>query len=63
MKVRCNKMVITRKDMETKEIEVPGFRKILRNTKNPDYKELKMGGYLLTQRTTKESCKRLKKEN
>lgn len=42
MKVRCNKMVITRKDMETKEIEVPGFRKILRNTKNPDYKELKI---------------------
>lgn len=35
-------MVITRKDMETKEIEVPGFRKILRNTKNPDYKELKI---------------------
>lgn len=28
--------------METKEIEVPGFRKILRNTKNPDYKELKI---------------------
>lgn len=35
-------MVITRKDMETKEIEVPGFRKILRNTKKPDYKELKI---------------------
>lgn len=42
MKERCNKMVITRKDFETKEIEVPGFRKILRNTKNADYKELKI---------------------
>lgn len=35
-------MVITRKDFETKEIEVPGFRKILRNSKNADYKELKI---------------------
>ena len=35
-------MVITRKDIETKEIEVPGFRKILKNPKHPDYKELKI---------------------
>ena len=42
MKVRCNDMVITRKDIETKEIEVPGFRKILKNPKHPDYKELKI---------------------
>lgn len=42
MKVRCNKMVITRKDIETKEIEIPGFRKILKNPKHPDYKELKI---------------------
>lgn len=42
MKVRCNEMVITRKDIETKEIEVPGFRKILKNPKHPDYKELKI---------------------
>lgn len=35
-------MVIVRKDIETKEIEIPGFRKILRNPKNPDYKELKI---------------------
>lgn len=42
MKERCNKMVINKKDFETKEIEIPGFRKILRNTKNPDYKELKI---------------------
>lgn len=42
MKVRCNKMVITKKDFETKEIEVLGFRKILKNPKDPDYKELKI---------------------
>lgn len=42
MKERCNKMVITRKDVETKEIEIPGFRKILKNPKHPDYKELKI---------------------
>ena len=42
MKVRCNEVVITRKDIETKEIEVPGFRKILKNPKHPDYKELKI---------------------
>lgn len=35
-------MVITRKDFETKEIEVPGFRKILKDQKNADYKELKI---------------------
>lgn len=35
-------MVITRKDIETKEIEIPGFRKILRNPKDPDYKELRI---------------------
>lgn len=35
-------MVITRKDIETKEIEIPGFRKILKNPKHPDYKELKI---------------------
>lgn len=35
-------MVITRKDPETKEIEIPGFRKILKNPKNPDYKELRI---------------------
>lgn len=35
-------MVITRKDVETKEIEIPGFRKILKNPKHPDYKELKI---------------------
>lgn len=35
-------MVITRKDIETKEIEIPGFRKILKNPKNPDYKELRI---------------------
>lgn len=42
MKERCNKMVITRKDVETKEIEIPGFRKILKDPKHPDYKELKI---------------------
>lgn len=42
MKVRCSCMVILRKDIETKEIEVPGFRKILKNPKNPDYKELRI---------------------
>lgn len=42
MKVRCYEMVITRKDIETKEIEIPGFRKILKNPKHPDYKELKI---------------------
>lgn len=35
-------MVIVRKDIETKEIEIPGFRKILKNPKHPDYKELKI---------------------
>jgi len=35
-------MVITRKDVETKEIEIPGFRKILKNPKHPDYKELRI---------------------
>lgn len=35
-------MVILRKDTETKEIEIPGFRKILKNTKHPDYKELRI---------------------
>lgn len=35
-------MVITRKDIETKEIEIPGFRKILKNPKHPDYKELRI---------------------
>lgn len=35
-------MVITKKDIETKEIEIPGFRKILKNPKNPDYKELRI---------------------
>lgn len=35
-------MVILRKDLETKEIEIPGFRKILKNPKNPDYKELRI---------------------
>lgn len=35
-------MVITRKDIETKEIEIPGFRKILKNSKDPDYKELRI---------------------
>lgn len=35
-------MVITRKDIETKEIEIPGFRKILKDPKHPDYKELKI---------------------
>lgn len=35
-------MVITKKYVETKEIEIPGFRKILKNPKNPDYKELRI---------------------
>ena len=35
-------MVIIKKDLETKEIEIPGFRKILKNPKNPDYKELRI---------------------
>lgn len=35
-------MVILKKDFETKEIEIPGFRKILKNTKHPDYKELRV---------------------
>lgn len=42
MKGSCNIMVIIRKDLETKEIEIPGFRKILKDPKNPDYKELKI---------------------
>lgn len=35
-------MVIISKDLETKEIEIPGFRKILKNPKHPDYKELRI---------------------
>ena len=35
-------MVIIKKDLETKEIEIPGFRKILKNPKHPDYKELRI---------------------
>ena len=35
-------MVIIKKDIETKEIEIPGFRKILKNPKSPDYKELRI---------------------
>lgn len=35
-------MVIIKKDIETKEIEIKGFRKILRNPKHPDYKELRI---------------------
>lgn len=35
-------MVITKKDIETKEIEIPGFRKILKDPKNADYKELRI---------------------
>lgn len=35
-------MVILRKNYETREIEIPGFRKILNNPKHPDYRELKM---------------------
>ena len=35
-------MVILKKDFETKEIQIPGFRKILKNTKHPDYKELRV---------------------
>ena len=35
-------MVIIKRDLETKEIEIPGFRKILKNPKHPDYKELKI---------------------
>lgn len=34
-------MVIVRRDYETKEIEIPGFRKILNNPKHPDHKTLK----------------------
>lgn len=34
-------MVILRRDYETKEIEIPGFRKILNNPKHPDHKTLK----------------------
>lgn len=35
-------MVIIKKNIETKEIEIEGFRKILRNPKDPDYKELRI---------------------
>lgn len=35
-------MVILKKDIETKEIEIPDFRKILKNPKNTDYKELRI---------------------
>lgn len=35
-------MVILRKDYETKEIEIPGFRKILNDPKHPNNKEVKM---------------------
>ena len=35
-------MIIIRKDIETKEIEIQGFREILKNPKNPDYKELRI---------------------
>ncbi len=35
-------MVIISKDTETKEIEIIGFRKILNNPKDPDYKELRI---------------------
>ena len=35
-------MVIIKKDIDTKEIEIPGFRKILKNPKSPDYKELRI---------------------
>ena len=35
-------MVIVRKDYETKEIEIQGFRKILNNPKHPSNKEIKM---------------------
>ena len=35
-------MVIVKKDYETKEIEIQGFRNILKDQKHPDYKELKM---------------------
>ena len=35
-------MVILKKDFETKEIQIPGFRKILKNPKHPDYKELRV---------------------
>lgn len=35
-------MVIIKKDVENKEIEIPGFRKILKNPKHPDYKELRI---------------------
>lgn len=35
-------MIIINKDFETKEIEVRGFREILRNPKHKDYKELRV---------------------
>lgn len=35
-------MVILRKDYETKEIEIQGFRKILNDPKHPNNKEVKM---------------------
>ncbi len=35
-------MIIKSKDLETKEIEIQGFRKILKNPKHPDYKELRI---------------------
>lgn len=35
-------MVILSKDIETKEIEIEGFRKILKNPRHPDYKELRI---------------------
>lgn len=35
-------MVIVRKDFETKEIEIQGFRKILKDPKHPNHKELKI---------------------
>ena len=35
-------MVIGKKDLETREVEIPGFRKILNNPKHRDYKELKI---------------------
>ena len=35
-------MVILSKDIETKEIQIEGFRKILKNPRHPDYKELRI---------------------
>lgn len=35
-------MVIVEKNIETKEIEIQGFRKILKDPKHPDYKELRI---------------------